>query len=588
MDTSFNIPNCYLLEGCNASGAATASWHYIDWGKVIRAVKSLQIRIAQAVTAKRWAKVKRLQWLVTHSFASKLLAVRRVTENKGKRTAGIDGQRWLEAKEKVKAVHQLREKGYKAKAVRRIYIPKSKGKKRPLGIPTLHDRAMQALYLLGLDPVSESTADVNSYGFRPHRSCRDAIARCFEMLCQRRHPQWILEGDIKGCFDNISHDWILANIPLAKKPLKEWLKSGYMEKHKWFPSTRGTPQGSIISPTIANMVLDGLEGHIDQECGIIKYGNKLQHRRNPHHVHFIRYADDFIVTCSDPNYLKDTVLPAIQGFLKPRGLELSEDKTHITHIEQGFDFLGQNVRKYSGTLLIKPSKKNIKTFLTKVKEVIKRYQDVRTIDLIKTLNPMIRGWAMYHRHVVAKRIFSTVDHHIFNKIWFWAKRRHKGRRKSKRWVKKRYFTRIKGRDWLLYDKDEKTKEPETLFQASYIPIKRHTNIKMRVNPYLPEFELYFEQRTQQKMSEKMEGRNLMAAIYKRQNGGCAYCGQPIDPQTGWHIHHIVQRILGGKETLDNLVLLHPNCHKSVHLNKSVLLFKLPRPPNGKRSGVPSV
>lgn len=565
MGTAFDIPAEYVLSGCNASGSETMWWHSIDWSAVTHSVKSLQIRIAKAVTAQQWRKVKSLQWLVNHSFASKLMAVKRVTENTGKRTAGVDGQTWLTATAKQKAVHKLRLRGYKAKAVRRIYIPKSNGKKRPLGIPTMHDRAMQALHLLGLDPVSETTADENSYGFRPHRSCADAIKRCYDLLCLKRSPQWILEGDIKGCFDNISHDWILENIPLSKKPLKEWLKSGYKEGQKLFPTQSGTPQGSIISPTIANMVLDGLEAHIDKACGIKKYGKK-QYRHNPHIIHFIRYADDFIVTCRSEGYLKETVLPAIQAFLEPRGLALSDDKTHITHIDEGFDFLGQNVRKYKGKLLIKPSKKNIHTFLEKVKGVIVKLSNVRTINLIKKLNPMLRGWGMYHRHIVAKKVFSTIDHAIFKMTWRWAKRRH-CRKKDAMWIKKRYFTRIEGRDWLFFDKEEKTEKQYTLFQVGSIPIKRHVKIDSKANTYLPSDEPYFEMRTQIKMADKWAARQLTNFIYKRQKGCCAYCAEKIDLKTGWHLHHIVQRIHGGKDRADNLVMLHPNCHKSVHVNK---------------------
>jgi RNA-directed DNA polymerase len=565
MDTPIGIPAQYLLSGCNTSGAANMWWHYIDWRKVTHAVKSLQIRIAKAVAAGQWRKVKSLQWVASHNFASKLLAVKRVTENTGKRTSGIDGQTWLTAPAKQKAVQELRLKGYRAKAVRRIYIPKSNGKKRPLGIPTMHDRAMQALHLIGLDPVSETTGDANSYGFRPQRSCADAIERCFDLLCKKRSPQWILEGDIKGCFDNISHDWILENIPLAKKPLKEWLKSGYQEKQKLFPTTSGTPQGSIISPTIANMVLDGLEAHLDKACGIKKYG-KLQYRANPHIIHFIRYADDFIVTCREENYLKERVLPAIQAFLQPRGLALSAEKTQITHIEQGFDFLGQNVRKYKGKMLIKPSKKNVHAFLEKVQGVMNKQRNVRTIELIKKLNPIIRGWAMYHRHVVSKRIFSSIDHAIFQMTWRWAKRRHSGK-KNVMWVKNRYFTQIGGRDWLFFDTEEETQKRYTLFQAASIPIKRHVKIDSKANTYLPSDEPYFEWRTQQKMADKWQGRQLSNFIYQRQRGRCAYCDELIELKTGWHIHHIVQRIHGGKDTADNLVILHPNCHKSVHLNK---------------------
>ena len=565
MDTPFDIPARYMLNGCNASDTGNMTWHFIDWKAVTRAVKSLQIRLAKAVAAQEWRKVKSLQWLVTHNFAAKVLAVKRVSENTGKRTAGVDGQTWLTAQAKMQAVQKLRLKGYKAKAVRRIYIPKSNGKKRPLGIPTMHDRAMQALHLIGLDPVSETTGDANSYGFRPHRSCADAIERCHDLLCKKRSPPWILEGDIKGCFDNISHDWIMENIPLAKKPLQEWLKSGYKEGQKLFPTTSGTPQGSIISPTIANMVLDGLEAHIDKACGIKKYG-KTQYRCNPHIIHFIRYADDFIVTCRTESYLKETVLPAIQSFLEPRGLALSDDKTHITHIEQGFDFLGQNVRKYDGKMLIKPSKKNIHTFLEKVRGVIKKQSNARTINLIRQLNPMIRGWAMYHRHIAAKRIFSSIDHAIFKMTWRWAKRRH-ARKKSMLWVKNRYFTRIEGKDWLFFDKEETTQKRYILFQAASVPIKRHVKINSKANTYLPSDELYFEMRTQIKMAEKWAGRQMSNAIYRRQKGRCAYCGEMINLKSGWHLHHIVQRLHGGKDTADNLVMLHPNCHTSVHLNK---------------------
>ena len=586
MDTSVVIPALYMVTGRNASGADKSLWHFIDWSEVTRTVKSLQVRIAKAVENKKWRKVKSLQWLVNHSLAAKLLSVKRVTENASKRTSGIDGVTWTRAAEKSTAALNLRLKGYKPKAVRRIYIPKPNGKKRPLGIPTMHDRAMQALLLLGLDPVSESTADPNSYGFRPHRSCADAIARTFDMLAKRNSPQWILEGDIKGCFDNISHSWILENIPLHYKTLEQWLEAGYIEKQKLFPTTSGTPQGSIISPTLANMVLDGLEYHIDTACRIKHYG-KTNRRINPHHIHFIRYADDFIVTGDSPNYLNDKVLPAIKDFLKPRGLELSDEKTHITHIEQGFDFLGQNVRKYKGKLLIKPSKKNIHTFLDKVHKVVKNLSNVRTIHLIEKLTPMIRGWALYHHHIVAKETFSFIDHTITMMLWRWAKRRH-AHKKNKMWIKKRYFTRIKGKDWVLFDTAEESNEKVHLFQASSIAIKRHVKIDSKANPYAPQYEPYFEKRTDEKMAQKFARRQLLNYLYSRQNGRCAYCGESINPQTGWDTHHIQQRHLGGKNSDDNLVLLHPNCHKSVHQSQFAFSKPPPRSPNGNRGSVQSV
>ena len=245
------LPIIYLIFGHHALLTEKTAWQWINWNPVIRSVKSLQSRIVKAVKANKWRKMKALQRILSKSYAAKLLAIRRITENSGKRTAGIDGQKWDTPKAKFNGLKQLTLSGYQPNPVRRIKIPKKNGKKRPLGIPTMKDRAMQALHLLTLDPVSESLADANSYGFRPYRSCADAIARCFSMLAKPNAPVWILEGDIKGCFDNISHQWLLENIPMNKEILRKWLKAGFVEKRQLFPSEKGTPQGSVISPTLA-------------------------------------------------------------------------------------------------------------------------------------------------------------------------------------------------------------------------------------------------------------------------------------------------------------------------------------------------
>jgi len=562
------LPIIYSIFGHHALLTEQTAWQWINWNRVIRTVKSLQSRIVKAVRAGRWRKMKAIQRILSKSYAAKLLAIRRITENSGKRTAGIDGQLWNTPQSKFNGISALGLKGYQAHPVRRITIPKGNGKRRPLGIPTMKDRAMQALHLLGLDPVSESLADTNSYGFRPFRSCADAIARCFSMLAKPNAPVWILEADIKGCFDNISHKWLLKNIPMNKAILNKWLKAGYVSKQGLFPTKEGTPQGSVISPTLANIVLDGLEMAIDQAGGIKHWGKSKPKRRiNPNHIHLIRYADDFVVTCSDKHLLEQRIKPAIQQFLAARGLELSIEKTKLTHINKGFDFLGQNIRKYNGKLLIKPSRKNVKQFLAKIKKAIKERPAVSPTDLMEKLAPMIRGWAMYHRHIVAKQTFSYVDHELWKMLWKWSRRRH-AHKKSALWVKQRYFMRYKGRDWTFFAKD-KEGDLVTIFKAGNIKIQRHPKIKGRVNPYDKADELYFEQRSEQNMLNKLMGKRMLRYLYDRQQGICLVCQLKINAQTGWNAHHLLPKYLGGKWTGENLVLLHPVCHIQVHQNPSV-------------------
>lgn len=556
------LPAIYTLTGHSASLTGGIAWRYIRWEKVVRQVKQLQRRIVKAVQAKRWNKVKVLQHLLTKSYAGRLLAIRRVTENSGKRTAGIDGLLWNTPQQKFEAISQLKIKGYRTKPVRRIYIPKSNGKLRPLGIPTMGDRGMQALFLLALEPVSETLADGHSYGFRPYRSCADAMQQCFNILCRKYSPVWILEGDIKGCFDNISSEWMLQNIPIHKEVLSKWLKAGYMEKQRLFPSEQGTPQGSVISPTLANIVLDGMQEAIDLACGIKVSAKKKHPRRpNPYHIHMVRYADDFIVTSSDKSILETKVKPAIEAFLAKRGLELSQEKTLITSINHGFDFLGHHVRKYRDTLLIKPSKKKVKVFLQKVQQVIREYRGSTTLALISKLNPMIRGWAIYYRHFVAKDTFSYVDYRIWEMIWKWALRRHP--KKGKRWVVDKYYTQVGNRNWVFHAKTEKG-DTIVLFHAGQVKITRHPKIKAKANPFDAQDEQYFERRVQTLVSNKMAGRTMLRLLYNRQNGVCPMCKNKITLQTGWHVHHITPKHLGGKWIAKNLVILHPVCHIQIH------------------------
>jgi len=433
---------------------------------------------------------------------------------------------------------------------------------------------MQALYLLALDPVAETLADPNSYGFRSARSAADAIEACFIALCKNDRAQWVLEGDIRSCFDRISHEWLLTHIPMEKAILKKWLKAGYIERRCLHATEEGTPQGGIISPVIANMTLDRLEqllsSHFPKKG---RNGGKAK-------VNLIRYADDFCITGASKELLEQEVKPLVEQFLRERGLELSTEKTVVTHIEQGFDFLGQTIRKYRRgkrtKFFITPSKKSVKVFLRKIRKRIKESGDLTASELIGELNPMIRGWALYHRHVVSKDIFHAADHAIFQALWRWARRRH--RHKPRRWIKERYFP-DKGPNRWVFTGVFKTEKGETrvihLLAASSIRIERHTKVKAPANPYDPAWEEYFEKRLDVRMNARLKGRRWLRHLWKEQNGLCPICTQKITKITGWHSHHILWRSKGGSDGVENRVLLHPTCHQQVHSQK--LHVEKPRP-----------
>nr|PMI39976.1 group II intron reverse transcriptase/maturase [Vibrio lentus] len=465
-----------------------AQWQSIDWKSVEAHVLKLQMRIAKATREKKYSKVKSLQWLLTHSRSAKLLAVKRVSQNKGSKTSGIDGVTWNTDVRRMKAVNQLSRKAYSAKPLKRIYIPKKNGKLRPLGIPCMIDRAQQALHLLALEPVSETLADLNSYGFRTNRSTADAVSQCFKCLALKRSAKWVLEGDIKACFDKIGHQWLMDNITVDKRMLEQWLKSGYVDKGLFYDTDEGTPQGGIISPTLMLMTLAGIEQQIKSTA--LKKGAR---------ANFIGYADDFVVTCSSKEVLVNDIKPLIAGFLAERGLALSEEKTKITHIDDGFDFLGFNHRKYKGKLLIKPSKSNTLLFLRNLRELIKKHATIPVNDLIKLINPKLRGWANYYRDCVAKQIFGYVGHKLFQALWHWAVRRHPT--KSKDWVVHKYFLNRKGQ-WQFHgwQKIMNMDCHFNLFQIAKVPIERHVKIRSAATPFDPQYQEYLAKRKPKRLA----------------------------------------------------------------------------------------
>ena len=541
---------------CASPGIATC-WEEIDWQKARAYVKKLQMRIVKAQKEGHYSKVKSLQWLLTHSFYAKALAVKRVTSNSGKRTSGVDHELWLTPQAKFIAISKLNRRGYRPQPLRRHYIPKKNGKMRPLSIPTMTDRAMQTLYKFSLEPIAETYADPNSYGFRIGRSTHDAIEQCFTDLNKGKSPKWILEGDIKGCFDHISHEWLLENIPMDTQILEKWLKCGYVETQKLFPTDEGTPQGGTISPTLMNMTLDGLERLLHDRLPTRKKVNGKTHCNK---MNFVRYADDFIITGESPEFLREKVLPIVREFLTERGLQLSEEKTVITHIGEGFDFLGKNIRKYNGKLLIRPCKSAVKSFLGKVRDIIKSSKSIKQEILIRRLNPVIRGWVNNQRYVVSSKVFSTVDYEIYKCLWQWAKRRHK--KKSRKWIARKYWHDIDSRQWTFsvpYENQGTEGKPLycKLEYATDTKIIRFKKIVAEANPFDEYWTDYFEEREGEKLLNSTKGREKLLTIWRRQGRRCPVCGDLITSETDFKVH-----TPAGKNS--RKIMVHKECHEEIH------------------------
>lgn len=389
-------------------------WTVIDWRRIRFMVEAMQADIALAAMEGELGRISALQDDLAQSFASRMLAVYEVTRNRGSRTAGIDGDRWQHAEEQFAAVFAIETEQYRSCPTRRVHIPKSDdggdhSGTRPLSIPTLTDRVVQTLYAFALQPVADTWADPHSYGYRKGRSTKDACAYLRYIIERRSGPGWVLEADIRNCFDTISHTWLCNNIPMDKRVLRQVLKAGYIEHGGIFPTETGVSQGAPLSPIFANMALDGMEQFLR---------SSLKRKK----VHLVRYADDFVVTADS----QETALHAmalITDFLAERGMALSEDKTRITKVTDGFDFLGWNFRKTGEDLLITPTKRSIDRIKDRVSLRIQRAilseAEADPDGLITDLNAIIRSWCAYHTHISRDGLFDALDMHLLDELANW-------------------------------------------------------------------------------------------------------------------------------------------------------------------------
>ena len=537
------------------------NWNAINWRQANRTVRNLRHRIFRATQEGNLKKVRSLQKLMLKSYSNRLVSVRRVAQiNVGKKTPGVDKLVIKTPAARGKMVDTLAHYSlWKAKPARRVYIPKAKNKRRPLGIPVVMDRCLQAMVKNALEPSWEARFEGTSYGFRPGRSCHDAIEKIFGLARPNKTKKWVLDADIRGAFDNISHDYLLKAIgPVPGKELiKQWLKAGYVEREVFHATEQGTPQGGVASPLLANIALHGME----EAIGVTyDYRGQLTSRRA-----VVRYADDFVCFCESREDAEQ-VQRILVEWLKERGLSLSEEKTRIVHLTEGFDFLGFNIRHYPAPqtsrtgwkLLIKPSKKSVQEVQKKLKDQWHKAQGGTVQSVLTKLNPIIRGWANYFRTAVAKEIFSSLDRWMFYKADRYTRRMHP--KKPKDWRHRKYWGRFhldRLDPWVFGDKQT----GGYLLKLSWFPIERHTLVKGRSSPDDPSLKDYWAKRQAAKAKDLTFSKQKLA---KRQKGRCPECGESLFNDEELQIHHLLARSKGGKDSYSNLALVHLLCHQQIH------------------------
>lgn len=570
-------------------------WHSIDWAVEEGNVRRLRQRIFKASQEGDLKRVRNLQKLMLRARSNTLVSVRRVTQQStGRETAGIDGEVVLTPDGRAALAHEMQNEGTRRpNPVKRVYIPKSNGKQRPLGIPVIRDRVNQARVKNALEPEWEARFEFRSFGFRPGRSCHDAIESIFQMvkgpLTRRR---WVLDADLSAAFDRIHHDRLMQTIGdfPGREAIRGWLKAGVMERGRWAPTTEGTPQGGVVSPLLLNIALHGMES----AAGVEWYVSHGRPGTKPTTPVLVRYADDFVVLTHSREEA-EKAKQDLAEWLEPRGLRFNEEKTHITHVEEGFDFLGFNIRRSGdGKCIVRPSKNAVRRIQDRLRTEVKALHGANAAAVVRKLTPIVRGWATYYRGVVSSATFSSLDDYVWRLTYRWARRAHPN--KPNTWAVRRYFGKLnpsRNDKWVFGDRDTGTHLPK----FAWTPIVRHVMVRAGASPDDPALQDYWATRRRKKAPPVM-GRTSVQLAY-RQQGLCPLCGttlitgaeyEPDSPRewVQWfsavaktlHKHHFVYRRDGGGDSLSNLRLVHADCHRQHHEADDKLTGRKRKTPSG--------